>query len=720
MHLLPTLWFRNTWIWGCAHEGCWMKPLIRLAKDNTLQTEHVTLGRFRFAADVASDGSGYDWLFTDNVTNTERLYGVPNEWPYVKDAFHRYVVDGETAAVNPRLFGTKVAAHYRLEIPAKAEVTIRLRLFAEAESPGEIFGEAFSRVVAERKEESEQFYAQVIPAELGAAGATDRPASLRGPAVDEAVLPLRRRRLAQGRSQLPPAARVAQDRAQRGLAPSVQPRRALGSRQVGVPLVCRVGPGVSHDPLRPAGPRLRQGPAHAPAARVVHAPQRADPGLRVRPGGRQSSGPCLGLLAGLQDDRTAGRARLAFSFQHLPEAPDQFHLVGQSQGRPRQAPVLGRLPGAGQHRRVRPLPAACPTAACLEQADGTAWMAFYCATMLAMALELSRFDPAAEDIASKFFEHFVYIADAINTIGGTGLWDEEDGFYYDQMYVDGRRIPLRVRSMVGLIPLFTVQVLTDELIGGLHGFQKRLDWFLTYRRDLAKHISYMETMDENASRGRHLLAIPSRQRLERVLRYVLDENEFLSPYGIRSLVEVPPRQPLRLPLQRSGVPGGVRSRRIEHEPLWRQLQLARPDLVPRELSAHRGPGAVSLLLRRQPEGRVSDRLGPVDEPGRGGAGIVLATGEALPAQPRATGVPIKATRRVPPSLQTATTSCSSTSIFTARRGPGSGPATRQAGRAWSPTVCGKPFATKWLRNMASVGFSEEVSRSSSPASLLAG
>ena len=144
-----------------------MKPLIRLAKDNTLLTEHVTLGRFRLAADVASDGSGYDWLFTDNVTNTERLYGVPNEWPYVKDAFHRYVVDGETSAVNPRLFGTKVAAHYRLEIPAQAEVTIRLRLFAETESPGEMFGESFGRVMADRKEESDEFYAQVIPAELG-------------------------------------------------------------------------------------------------------------------------------------------------------------------------------------------------------------------------------------------------------------------------------------------------------------------------------------------------------------------------------------------------------------------------------------------------------------------------------------------------------------------------------------------------------------------------
>ena len=206
------------------------------------------------------------------------------------------------------------AAHYRLEIPARAEVQIRLRLFAEAESPEEVFGEAFSRVMAERKAGERRVLRPDHPGRTGTAGATDRPAGLRGAAVDEAVLPLRRGRLAQGRSQLSPAARVAQRRAQRGLAPPVQPRRALRARQVGVPLVCRLGPGLSHDPLGPAGPRVRQGPAHALAARVVHASQRADPGLRIRPGRRQSAGPRLGLLAGLQDDRAPRRARSGVSF----------------------------------------------------------------------------------------------------------------------------------------------------------------------------------------------------------------------------------------------------------------------------------------------------------------------------------------------------------------------------------------------------------------------
>jgi hypothetical protein len=153
-----------------------------------------------------------------------------------------------------------------------------------------------------------------------------------------------------------------------------------------------------------------------------------------------------------------------------------------------------------------------------------------------MALELASEDPAYEDVASKFFEHFVAIADAINTLGGSGLWDEQDGFYYDRMHVNGRTLSLRIRSMVGLIPLFAVEVLEDDQIRHLPGFRKRLDWFLKHRQDLARHIAYLERdCAEGTSHGHRLLAIPSRERLVRVLRYLLDENEFLSPYGVRSL-----------------------------------------------------------------------------------------------------------------------------------------------------------------------------------------
>jgi hypothetical protein len=209
------------------------------------------------------------------------------------------------------------------------------------------------------------------------------------------------------------------------------------------------------------------------------------------------------------------------------------------------------LDNIGVFDRNRPLPGG---AGHLEQADGTAWMAFYCGTMLSMALELARHRSVYEDIASKFFEHFVAISDAMNTLGGSGLWDETDGFYYDQIFLNDQQHKLRVRSLVGVIPIIAVEVLEDATIDSLPGFKKRLDWFLRYRPDLARHISYMcGHADDAAARpsdrtgcphaGHRLLAIPSRERLASVLRYLLDENEFLSPFGIRSLSRVHHAQP---------------------------------------------------------------------------------------------------------------------------------------------------------------------------------
>jgi hypothetical protein len=191
------------------------------------------------------------------------------------------------------------------------------------------------------------------------------------------------------------------------------------------------------------------------------------------------------------------------------------------------------LDNIGVFDRSKPL----PTGEHLEQADGTAWMAFYSSTMLSIALELATQDPAYEDMASKFFEHFVAIADAMNTVGGNGLWDEEDGFYYDQLEVGGHagmRRPLRVRSIVGLICLVACENIEQSTIDRLPAFKKRMAWFLENRSDLARQISYMRE-HESEAHHRRLLAIPSRERLVRVLRYVLDEKEFLSPYGVRSL-----------------------------------------------------------------------------------------------------------------------------------------------------------------------------------------
>ncbi len=198
----------------------------------------------------------------------------------------------------------------------------------------------------------------------------------------------------------------------------------------------------------------------------------------------------------------------------------------------------------------------------MEQADGTAWMAFFCGTMLSMALELASHDPVYEDVASKFFEHFVHITDAINSLGGTGLWDEQDGFYYDQIHHKDHTQQLRVRSLVGLIPLLAVEVIDSKAMEKFRGFAKRMNWFLENRQDLSRHISYMVKGKANGQR-RYLLAIPSRQRLERVLGYMLDEAEFLSPYGIRSLSRIYKDNPYVLKRKRRKTRSDVRAGGID-------------------------------------------------------------------------------------------------------------------------------------------------------------
>ncbi len=193
------------------------------------------------------------------------------------------------------------------------------------------------------------------------------------------------------------------------------------------------------------------------------------------------------------------------------------------------------LDNIGLFDRSQPLP--CGHS--LAQADGTAWMAFYCGAMLSMALELARERAAYDNIASKFFEHFIQIVDAMNAFGDNGLWDEKDGFYYDQLLIENHgSTPLRVRSLVGIIPMLAVEVLDQQAIERLPGFRSRMEWFLKNRPDLARHVSCMDERQTSERRMRRLLAVPSRERLERLLRHVLDENEFLSPYGIRSLSKI--------------------------------------------------------------------------------------------------------------------------------------------------------------------------------------
>jgi len=271
-------------------------------------------------------------------------------------------------------------------------------------------------------------------------------------------------------------------------------------------------------------------------------------------------------------------------------------VVGKSQGRARQESFrrgfLG-LDNIGVFDRSKPL----PMGGTLNQADGTAWMAFYACTMLAIALELAhdgkKINSAYEDMASKFFEHFIQITDAMNTLGGSGLWNEEDGFYYDQIQTDHTVVPLRTRSLVGLLPLIAVEVLESEVIESLPGFKKRFEWFQNHRKDLSRHISYCDS-GKNQCR---LLAIPSKERLQRVLKYLLDENEFLSPYGIRSVSKFHEQHPYEFDAVAKCI--GLIIIRVNPTPGFRwQFQLARSDLVSSELPDRRSIGAIPSFLRR--------------------------------------------------------------------------------------------------------------------------
>ncbi len=519
LHILPTLWFRNTWSWGRSGEGYWSKPTIAAEGENTLLLDHASLGKYRMEVEPGSE-----LVFTENETNMRRLFGVDSATPYVKDAFHEYVVHGRRDAVNPLRTGTKAALHTRHLIPPDGSVTLRLRLCADGENGADPFDE--------RIREADEFYAAVISKGMAEPERHIARQAYAGLLWTKQFYHYSVQDWLEGdpSQPAPPAARF------RG---RNHDWRHLYNRDVismpdkweypwyaawdlsfhMIPFAC-LDPSFAKEQLvlllrewytHPNG----QIPAYEFNFGDVNPPVHAWAAWRVY----KITGPRRGRDR-MFLERVFQKLLINFTWWVNKKDADENNVFAGG--------FLG-LDNIGVFDRSQPL----PDGRSLEQADGTAWMAFYCTTMLAMALELARNDPAYEDVASKFFEHFVAIADAMNSLGGTGLWDDTDGFYYDQLHADGSMMPLKVRSVVGVIPLLAVTILDQATISHLPGFQKRMRWFLENRRDLAQQISYMQP--QGGPDGRLLLAIASRARLERVLRYVLDENEFLSPYGIRSV-----------------------------------------------------------------------------------------------------------------------------------------------------------------------------------------
>jgi mannosylglycerate hydrolase MGH1-like protein/glycosyl hydrolase family 63 len=541
IHLLPTLWFRNTWSWGRSGEGHWEKPSLAAEAKGTIAADHVSLGRFVLACDAGPQGAVPEILFTENETNAARVFGAANGAAYVKDAFHEYVVHGRRDAVNPAKRGTKAAPLYRLDVPAGGSVAVRLRLSSRTEAPVQPFGAAFDRVFARLVDEADAFHAartpKGIPAETRRAVRQADAGLLWSKQFYHYVV---RHWLDGDPAQpAPPPDRLAGRNADWAhlfnrdvismpdkweypwyaawdLAFHTIPFARLDPQFAKEQLVLMLREWYMH----PNG----QIPAYEFAFGDVNPPVHAWACWRVYK---------MTAARGQRD-----RAFLSRCFQKLLLNFNWWVNRKDTEGNHLFSGGFLGLDNIGVFDRSKPL----PTGGHLEQADGTSWMAFYCATMLSIALELSQDDPATEDMASKFFEHFVAIADAMNNLGGSGLWDEQDGFYYDRLHVDGDSVPLRVRSLVGLMPLVAVEVLEQETIDRLPGFRKRLDWFLKNRSDLAERISYFMGSGEHEA-GHRLLAIPSKERLVKVLRYLLDESEFLSPYGIRSVSKVHEREP---------------------------------------------------------------------------------------------------------------------------------------------------------------------------------
>jgi hypothetical protein len=546
LHVLPTLWFRNTWSWGCLHEGCEVKPRLRATGPGEVRAEHATLETMLWAVEPAPGGEVPRLLFTENESNLAALFGAPNPGPYVKDAFHRHVVGGEAGAVNPRAVGTKVAAHRFVRLGPGERFILRCRLHPAAAPPAERFGADFDTVMAEREREADAFYAEVLAPGLPAAERAVARQAYAGLFWSKQFYHYVVKEWLQGDPEQPPppAARRAGRNADwphlfnRDILAMPDkweyPWFAAWDTAFHMVAMARVDPHFAKTQLNlflrewylhPNG----QMPAYEWALSDVNPPVHAWACWRVY------------KLTGPRGSRD--RAFLARTFQKLLLNFTWWVNRKDPQGNNLFSGGFLGLDNIGVFDRSKPLPGG----GSLTQADGTAWMAFYCGTMLAMALELAEGDPTYEDIASKFFEHFVHIADAINCLGGSGLWHEEDGFYYDQyVHPDGRSEAVRLRSMVGIIPLFAVEFIDEDRLDALPGFAKRTRWFLKHRRDLAGRIAYLT--GDGATAGRHLLAIPTRAQLERVLRYVLDEQEFLSPYGVRSLSRAYARAPFVLHL----------------------------------------------------------------------------------------------------------------------------------------------------------------------------
>ncbi len=537
LDVLPTVWFRNTWSWGRGGE----RPIHFEAAPDVIELHHRALGDRWLICDGEPE-----LLFTENETNKRRIFRTQNASPYVKDAFHELLVHGRADAVNPSRRGTKAAPLRRLEIAARSSAEVRLILapqdpaarldaWEQAGGGAEPFGVRFDEVFRERIAETDEFYDSIAPKTLSGDARNVARQAVAGLLWSKQFYHYVVRDWLDGDPGHPPPP----PERRRGrnhewthvynadvllmpdkweypwypawdLAFHCVALASIDAEFAKEQLVLLLREWYQH----PNG----QLPAYEWSFSDVNPPVHAWAAWRVYKIDKKRSG------AG--DHRFLERVfqKLVLNFTWWVNRKDAQGLNIFQGG------FLG-LDNIGVFDRSAPL----PTGGHLEQSDGTSWMAMYCLNLLAIALELARDNPAYEDMASKFWEHFLYIARAINRRdhGHADIWHEEDGFYYDVLHTPhGPPMSLKVRSMVGLIPLFAVETLEPELLHRLPDFERRMNWFIDNRPDLIENVASMCTPGKGE---RLLLSVVRQDQLRRVLKIMLDESEFLSPYGIRSL-----------------------------------------------------------------------------------------------------------------------------------------------------------------------------------------
>ncbi len=555
--LLPTVWFRNTWSWG--YDKFNYKPILNGISNSQIEINHKQLGKYKLYLENADE-----LLFCENETNTKRLFGKPSEGHYFKDGINNYVVSGKTDAVNPNHIGSKASAHYQRIIPANESVTIRMRFSNQTYSqrPFEDFDEIFEARLKEADEFYEAVQTNITDPELRKI----QRQAFAGMLWNKQFYYFNINEYLKGDPKMP------FDFKGRQYPRNLSWKHLYTANILSMPdkweypwfaawdlafhtvTLARVDP---HFAKRQLAVVLReyymhpngQLPAYEWNFSDVNPPVHAWATWKVYEIDKELNG--VGDVEFLE--RIFHKLLLNFTWWVNRKDTEGNNIFAGG--------FLG-LDNIGVFDRSAEL----PTGGHLEQADGTGWMAMFTLNMLRISCEISLTRPVYQDMASKFFEHFLHIAAAMNALGDQkiSLWDEEDQFYYDVLHTpDGKSQLLKLRSMVGLIPLFAVEVLDEELLSKLPDFKRRVEWVLTNRPDLASLVS---RWNEPGKGETHLLSLLRGHRMKMLLKRMFDENEFLSDYGIRSLSKHYEKQPYTFPVN-----GGVFS--VAYSPAESELSI---------------------------------------------------------------------------------------------------------------------------------------------------